>query len=66
MEALDGFLKAYGLAAIFAVLLVKAVGVPIPVPADLIMLAAAARAAEGKLPLWPTSASSWPRSCSAA
>jgi membrane protein DedA with SNARE-associated domain len=54
MEALDGFLTTYGLAAIFAVLLVKAAGVPIPVPADLIMLAAAARAAEGKLPLWPT------------
>jgi membrane protein DedA with SNARE-associated domain len=53
-EALDGFLTTYGLAAIVAVLLVKAAGVPIPVPADLIMLAAATRAAEGKLPLWPT------------
>jgi membrane protein DedA with SNARE-associated domain len=54
MEALDAFLTAYGLAALCLVIFIKAAGVPIPVPADLLMLAAAARAAEGKLPLWPT------------
>lgn len=51
MEQVDAFLEGYGVAAIFVVMLVKAAGVPIPIPADLIMLAAAARAAEGKLPL---------------
>jgi membrane protein DedA with SNARE-associated domain len=52
MESIDAFLNVYGLAAIFLLMLVKAAGVPIPVPADVIMLAAAARAAEGKLSLW--------------
>lgn len=52
MDGLDAFLDMYGLAAIFVVMLVKSVGVPIPIPSDVIMLAAAARAAEGKLVLW--------------
>lgn len=51
MEQIDAFLDGYGIVAIFAVMLVKAAGVPIPIPADLIMLAAAARAAEGRLSL---------------
>jgi membrane protein DedA with SNARE-associated domain len=33
-------------------MLVKAAGVPIPIPGDVILLATAARAAEGKLLLW--------------
>lgn len=52
MEALEGFLTAYGLAAAFSLMLVKAAGVPIPIPGDVILLATAARAAEGKLLLW--------------
>lgn len=52
METLDGFLNLYGIAALFLLMLTKAAGVPVPVPSDLIMLAAAARAAEGKWPLW--------------
>src|SRR5437868_4072940 len=52
MDGLDAFLEVYGLAAIFAIMLTKAVGVPIPIPGDVIMLAAAARAAEGKLSIW--------------
>jgi membrane protein DedA with SNARE-associated domain len=52
MEALEGFLAAYGLAAAFGLMLVKAAGVPIPIPGDVILLATAARAAEGKLLLW--------------
>ena len=43
----ETFLDAYGLAALFGVMLIKAVGVPIPIPADVLMLAASARAASG-------------------
>ena len=52
MEGLEGFLDTYGVAAACAVMLVKAVGVPIPIPGDVILLATAARAAEGKVVLW--------------
>jgi membrane protein DedA with SNARE-associated domain len=52
MDSLNGFLDSYGLAAACAVMLVKAVGVPIPIPGDVILLATAARAAEGKVVLW--------------
>lgn len=45
---IETFLDMYGLAAIFGVMLLKEIGIPIPVPADLIMLGAAARAAQGK------------------
>jgi len=51
VDGLDAFLEMYGVAAIFVTMLVKAAGVPIPIPSDVIMLAAAARAAEGKLSL---------------
>ena len=49
MNGLDQFLQDYGLLAIFALMLVKAIGVPIPIPADVIMLAAATAAATGRL-----------------
>jgi membrane protein DedA with SNARE-associated domain len=52
MENIEAFLNSYGLIAIFALMLVKGIGVPIPVPADVIMLVTAARAAEGRLVLW--------------
>ena len=52
MNSIDLFLVQYGLAAIFIVLLVKTIGIPIPIPADLIILTAAARVAQGKLILW--------------
>ena len=52
MEAFDTFLNLYGIAALFLLMLVKAAGLPVPIPGDLIMLAAAGRAAEGKWPLW--------------
>jgi len=42
------FLDIYGLIAIFAVMLLKEIGIPVPVPSDLIMLAAASQAAAGK------------------
>jgi membrane protein DedA with SNARE-associated domain len=44
----DQFLDTYGLAAIFGIMLLKELGVPVPIPGDLIMLGAAARAAQGK------------------
>jgi len=52
MDSLELFLNAYGLAAIFGLMLIKSIGVPIPIPADVVMLAVAARAAEGKLVVW--------------
>jgi membrane protein DedA with SNARE-associated domain len=52
MDTLDSFLSTYGVAAACAVMLVKAIGVPIPIPGDVILLATAARAAEGKVVLW--------------
>jgi hypothetical protein len=42
MNSLDLFLVQYGLTAIFILLPVKTIGVPIPIPADLIILTAAA------------------------
>lgn len=42
------FLNTYGLIAIFAIMLLKEIGFPVPIPADLIMLGAAASAAAGK------------------
>jgi membrane protein DedA with SNARE-associated domain len=52
MNSIDLFLVQYGLAAIFLLLLIKTIGIPIPIPADLIILTAAARVAQGKLILW--------------
>ena len=45
----ETFLDAYGLLALFAVMLLKAIGVPFPIPADVLMLAASARAASGRI-----------------
>lgn len=48
---LELFLDTYGLAAIFGIMLLKSAGVPIPIPADVLMLATSARVASGKLAL---------------
>lgn len=45
----EAFLDSYGLIAIFGIMLLKSIGVPIPIPADVVMLAASARAASGRL-----------------
>ncbi|MBI5651889.1 MAG: VTT domain-containing protein [Chloroflexi bacterium] len=50
--SIEEFLTAYGLAAIFVVMLVKGIGIPIPIPGDLIMIVAAAQVAIGRLVLW--------------
>lgn len=47
----DQFLDAYGLLAVFLIMLLKEIGIPVPIPSDLIILGAAARAAQGRLPL---------------
>jgi membrane protein DedA with SNARE-associated domain len=52
MNGLDAFLTLYGLPAIFIVLLIKAIGIPLPVPADVIMLTVSTRVAAGKFVLW--------------
>lgn len=51
MPWLEAFLDTYGLAAIFALMLIKSAGVPIPIPADVVMLAVSARVAEGRFSL---------------
>jgi len=51
---LDTLLIQYGLLAILLLLFIKATGVPIPIPADVILLAAAVSAAQGKFDLWQT------------
>src|SRR5436309_3335403 len=50
-QAAEDPLARYGLPAIFLVMLLKEIGVPIPVPGDLIMLGAVARAAAGQFDL---------------
>lgn len=52
MAEVETFLELYGLAAIFVVMLIKGIGVPIPIPADAIMLATSARVASGRMILW--------------
>ncbi len=52
MTGFESLLETYGLLAIFAITFVKSIGVPIPIPSDVIMLAAAALAAQGKIVLW--------------
>ncbi|MBI2911422.1 MAG: hypothetical protein HYY05_04710 [Chloroflexi bacterium] len=45
--ALGAFLAAYGLIAILVVMLLKEIGLPVPVPSDLIMITAGVQAATG-------------------
>src|SRR5437588_9895669 len=52
MNSFDMFLTDYGLIAVFVIMLVKTIGVPIPIPGDLIILTAAVRVAQGKLVGW--------------
>ena len=52
MNGIDMFLIQYGLAAIFIIMLIKTIGVPIPIPGDLIIFTAAVRVAQGKLVGW--------------
>ncbi len=52
MNGIDAFLIQYGLAAIFFIMLIKTIGVPIPIPGDLIIFTAATRVAQGKLVGW--------------
>ncbi|HLZ07262.1 MAG TPA: VTT domain-containing protein, partial [Chloroflexota bacterium] len=51
-QSLATFLEVYGLTAIFVVMLIKSIGVPIPIPSDVIMLVAAAGAVQGRFVFW--------------
>ncbi len=51
MDTIGQFLEHYGLFAIFTLLLVKGLGVPIPVPGDFLMLLAGVRAGTGQYSL---------------
>ncbi len=53
------FINAYGLTAIFVVMLVKESGIPVPIPSDLIMLAAAVQSASGAFVLWQVFMAIW-------
>lgn len=48
---INAFLEVYGLAAVFGVTLLKAIGLPIPIPADVLMLAVSAQVVAGGLDL---------------
>jgi membrane protein DedA with SNARE-associated domain len=52
MDDLLRMLDSYGTGLLFVVLLLKEIGVPIPLPGDLLMIVAGVRAASGGLPLW--------------
>src|SRR5215210_245562 len=51
MDDMLKLLDVYGVGLLFVVILLKEIGVPVPVPGDLLMLLAGARAATGKLSL---------------
>jgi membrane protein DedA with SNARE-associated domain len=50
--AASTFLSTYGLLAIVVVMLLKEIGIPVPVPSDLIMLTAGAQAAAGSFSIF--------------
>src|SRR5947209_17996518 len=52
MDSTLALLDTYGVGLLFVVILLKEIGVPVPVPGDLLMVVAGARAAAGKFPLW--------------
>ncbi|HEY0072011.1 MAG TPA: DedA family protein, partial [Chloroflexia bacterium] len=52
MPDILSLLDTYGVMLLFVVILLKEIGVPVPVPGDLLMLVAGARAATGNLALW--------------
>src|SRR6266699_5871097 len=52
MSGFDVFLTHYGLVAVFSFMLIKTIGVPVPIPGDLMILTAAVRVAQGKLVGW--------------
>lgn len=51
LGSLGDFWASYGLLSIFVVMLLKEIGVPIPVPGDVLMITAGAAAAVGQLDL---------------
>jgi membrane-associated protein len=52
-SALTGFISEYGLAAVALIVLLRSAAVPIPVPADLLVVGAGAQAREQGSMVWP-------------
>ncbi len=52
VNEVEGVFETYGLLAVCLVMFVKAAGIAVPVPGDLIVLGAAAQASQGKLMMW--------------
>ncbi|MDQ3928166.1 MAG: DedA family protein [Chloroflexota bacterium] len=52
MPDIPSLLDTYGVLLLFAIILLKEIGIPVPIPGDLLMLLAGARAATGNLALW--------------
>jgi membrane protein DedA with SNARE-associated domain len=52
VDSILSMLDTYGVGLLFVVILLKEIGVPVPVPGDLLMIVAGARAAAGTMPLW--------------
>jgi membrane protein DedA with SNARE-associated domain len=52
MDSAITLLDSYGVMLVFFVILLKEAGVPLPVPGDLLIIVAGARAATGALPIW--------------
>jgi len=52
MEQLTSLLDTYGVGLLFGIILLKEIGLPIPVPGDLLMLFAGARAAAERASHW--------------
>lgn len=52
MDQLLSLLDTYGVTLLFVIILLKEIGVPVPVPGDLLMIVAGARAATGQLDIW--------------
>ncbi|MDO8688618.1 MAG: DedA family protein [Dehalococcoidia bacterium] len=53
------FITEYGLLAIFGIMLLKEIGLPVPIPSDVIMLAAAVQSASGQFVAWQAFTALW-------
>jgi membrane-associated protein len=51
-SGLTGFIADHGLLTVAGIVLIKAAGVPLPVPADLLVMFIGAQARQGQVPLW--------------
>jgi membrane protein DedA with SNARE-associated domain len=52
-SGLTSFITAHGLLAVAVIVLLKSAGVPLPVPADLLVVMVGAQASAAQAPIWP-------------